>query len=131
MRIDDLVEYEPASESGVLKSIAGVDTQAADVGWNWRGKGWLFFVSSHWELLGWGESSATDGSTERWVVTWFAPTMFTTEGVDIYSDKPGGLSEATYGRIDEALRNLGAKEVVDMVARDMKPVDIRLPWTEK
>ncbi|KAK1242146.1 hypothetical protein MKX07_000132 [Trichoderma sp. CBMAI-0711] len=132
LRIDDLVEYEPANKSGVLKSVAGVDTQSASGGgWDWRGKGWLFFVGSHWELLGWGEETRADGETERWAVTWFAPTLFTKEGLDVYSDRREGLSDETYGRVEEALRRLDAKPLVDMVAQDMKPVEIKLPWTEK
>lgn len=64
------------------------------------------------------------------MVTWFAPTLFTKEGLDIYSDRREGLSEATYKKIDEALRTLDAKVLVDMVAQDMKPVEIKFPWKE-
>ncbi|PTB66404.1 hypothetical protein BBK36DRAFT_4650 [Trichoderma citrinoviride] len=137
LRIDDLVEYEPTSKAGALKSVAGVDTQsprgaAGGGGWDWRGKGWLFFVGSHWELLGWGEETrANGGETERWAVTWFAPTLFTREGLDVYCDRREGLSEETYGKIAEALKRLDAKALVDMVVQDMKPVEIKLPWTEK
>lgn len=131
-RIDDLVEYEPTSKTGVLKTVEGVDTQASNgAGWDWRGKGWLFFVSSHWEVLGWGEETAQDGSKERWAVTWFAPTVFTKEGIDIYSDKKEGVSEGLYSKIEAALKKIEAKELVDMVGKDMQPVEIKLPWTEK
>ncbi|KAG6008509.1 hypothetical protein E4U21_004349 [Claviceps maximensis] len=130
-RIDDLVEYEPTNKSGVLKCVAGVDTQAAGGGWNWRGKGWLFFVTSHWEVLGWGENTTAEGKTERWAVTWFAPTVFTKEGVDVYSDCAEGLSEELYGRIEAALRKSEATDVADMTVKDMKPVEITLPWAEK
>ncbi|KAH0490520.1 hypothetical protein TgHK011_001985 [Trichoderma gracile] len=130
LRIDDLVEYEPTSKTGVLKSVAGVDTQSPG-GWDWRGKGWLFFVGSHWELLGWGEETRADGETERWAVTWFAPTLFTKEGLDVYCDRRGGLSEGTYAKVEEALRGLDAKPLVDMIVQDMRPVEIKLPWTEK
>ncbi|KAL6864142.1 hypothetical protein J3F83DRAFT_742672 [Trichoderma novae-zelandiae] len=130
LRIDDLVEYEPSDKANVLRSVAGVDTQSSG-GWDWRGKGWLFFVGSHWELLGWGEETRADGEVERWAVTWFAPTMFTKEGLDVYSDRREGLSEESYGRIEEALRRLDAKALVDMVVQHMKPVEIKLPWTEK
>ncbi|KAG5951354.1 hypothetical protein E4U53_003284 [Claviceps sorghi] len=129
-RIDDLVEYEPTSNSGVLKCVAGVDTQAVEGGWNWRGKGWLCFVSSHWEVLGWGESTTAEGKTERWAVTWFAPTVFTKEGVDVYSDCAEGLSEELYERVEGALKKLEAREVADMTTKDMRPVEIMLPWTK-
>ena len=132
LRIDDLVEYEPTGKTGVRKTVAGVDTQAAadgSGGWDWRGKGWLFFVGSHWELLAWGEEAAADGGLERWAVTWFAPTVFTKEGVDVYCDRKEGLSEQTYKRVEEALRGMEAREVAGMVEKDMKAVEISLPWT--
>ncbi|KAL7798222.1 hypothetical protein V8C37DRAFT_369143 [Trichoderma ceciliae] len=127
LRVDDLVEYEPCDQEGIVKSVTGIDTESPDGGWDWRGKKWLFFVSSHWEIIGSGEETAADGGKERWAVTWFAPTLFTKEGLDIYCDRMEGLSEATYGKVDEALRKLDAKALVDMVVQDMKPVEIRLP----
>ncbi|KAM3499929.1 hypothetical protein MY10362_006861 [Beauveria mimosiformis] len=128
-RIDDLVEYEPSDKVGVLKSVTGVDTRSDNDGggWDWRGKGWLFFVSSHWEVLGWGETPAG----ERWAVTWFAPTLFTKEGIDVYSSRREGVSEAVYGEISKALRGMEAQPLVDMTTNDMRPVEIKLPWTEK
>ncbi|KHO01826.1 uncharacterized protein MAM_00827 [Metarhizium album ARSEF 1941] len=130
-RIDDLVEYEPTKSSGVLKTVAGVDTQSAGRGWDWRGKGWLFFVSSHWEVLGWGEVTSAEGKKERWAVTWFAPTVFTKEGLDVYCDSEEGLSEETYLRIQGALKKMDAKEIVDMVDKNMRAVEIKLPRVEK
>ncbi|RSL50699.1 hypothetical protein CEP52_015893 [Fusarium oligoseptatum] len=130
-RLDDMVEYEPTSKDGVHKSVEGIDTQASSTGWDWRGKGWLFFVGSHWEILGWGEATTADGVKEKWAVTWFAPTVFTKEGLDIYCDRKEGLSEETYAAIREALRGLEAKKVVEMVEKNMQPVEIRLPWIEE
>ncbi|KAF5024676.1 hypothetical protein F66182_3246 [Fusarium sp. NRRL 66182] len=129
-RFDDLVEYEPTSKDGTLKTVEGVDTQASSIGWDWRGKGWLMFVTSHWELLGWGEAVTAEGVKERWAVTWFAPTVFTKEGLDIYCDRKEGLSEGTYERIREGFMALEAKKVVEMVEAQMQPVEIRLPWVE-
>lgn len=141
-RLDDIVEYEPTNKSpGTLKSVEGIDTEApassagtapgCGSGWDWRGKGWLFFVGSHWEVLGWGEETRPDGEVERWAITWFAPTIFTKEGVDVYCDRKEGLSEATYEKIDKALKASEAKPVAEMVAQDMRAVEIKLPWTEK
>lgn len=129
-RIDDLVEYEPSKKVGVLKTVEGIDTKASDDGWDWRGKGWLFFVGSHWEVLAWGEEKREDGETERWAVTWFAPTVFTKEGIDVYCDRREGLSEGTYSKVLDALKKVEAKELAGMVERDMLPVEIKLPWTE-
>jgi hypothetical protein len=135
-RLDDLVEYEPSAKEAVVKTVSGVDSPAttgSGGGWDWRGKGWLFFVGSHWEILAWGEEPVEGGGggTERWAVTWFAPTVFTKEGLDIYCDRREGLSERTYAAIMEALRNVDAKQVVSMVEADMRPVEIKLPWAER
>ncbi|WYZ37177.1 hypothetical protein EsH8_II_000683 [Colletotrichum jinshuiense] len=133
-RVDDLVEYESnKTATGGVKSVKGVDTasKAGDTStWDWRGKGWLFFVGSHWEVLGWGERQTAAGETERWVVTWFAPTVFTKEGVDVYCDRREGLSEEGYKEVLEGLKGLEAKDVVDMVEKDILPVEISLPWKE-
>ncbi|KAL2759828.1 hypothetical protein ACRALDRAFT_1060189 [Sodiomyces alcalophilus JCM 7366] len=160
MRLGDLVEYEPISSTGKRKTVRGVDTASAapagpspcsdsaattttttttTTSWDWRGSGLLFFATSHWEILGWGErplpsgpGGGTDGSrVERWAVTWFAPTVFTKEGVDIYTDRKEGLSEETYKLVREALLGLEARPVAEMVEKDLLPVEIRLPWVEK
>lgn len=133
--IDDLVEYE---KKAALKNVAGVDRADATVpaAWNWRGKGWLRIASSHWEVLGWGERTRTgegggDGGVERWVVTWFAPTLFTKEGVDIYSDRPEGLSKETVDGILDALKAVDAPKMVEFVNKDMREVEVRIPWIGK
>lgn len=133
-RLGDLVEYEAASGKGGVKSVSGVDTAAIGGAWEWRGTGLLYFVTSRWEVLGWGERplpEAEGGGVERWVVTWFAPTLFTKEGVDIYSDRPGGGSEDTVRQLLEVLKTHDAKPLAEMCEKDMKPVQINLPWKEK
>jgi hypothetical protein len=133
-RIADIVQHEKLDGSGSLKSIIGVDTShhSEETGiWNWRGKGWLVWVTSHWEVLGWGERKIGDGAVERWAVTWFAPTLFTKEGIDVYSDRREGLSEETAREVVDALKKIEVKELADMVQQDLKPVAIVLPWKEK
>lgn len=128
-RIDDLVEYEKASGKGGVKTIAGTDTADAAGGWDWRGKGLLGLVTSHWELLGWGERDV-DGDVQRWAVTWFAATLFTKEGVDLYSDHKGGMSTELAADIIAALKALPAKGLVEMVEGTMQEVKVALPWKE-
>ncbi|RKU46955.1 hypothetical protein DL546_006027 [Coniochaeta pulveracea] len=133
-RLDDLVEYESLSGKGSVKTVAGIDTasSASSSAWDWRGKGWLMIASSHWEVLGWGERPREGGDgTERWAVTWFAPTLFTKEGIDIYSDRKEGLSEETLGEIMAALKGCGIKAVEEMCNRDMRAIEIALPWKER
>ena len=88
-----------------------MDTQAADgTGeWNWRGKGWLMIAASHWEVLGWGGGAAAGGEESakikkgEWAVTYFAKTLFTPAGIDVYSRDEGGLGEEMVEHIKEAL----------------------------
>lgn len=99
--IDDLVEYQPL-KSDKKKTVEGVDKPdtAVDAAYNWRGKGWLKIASSHWEVLGHGEEEG------GWVVTFFAKTLFTPAGIDVYARKKGGLSEELVGRIREEMRKV-------------------------
>lgn len=120
--LDDEVCSEPTQRTLLPqpKSIKGIDTPDGNGAWNWRGKGWLKIASSHWEVLGWGEM---DG--ERWVVTWFAPSLFTPAGLDIYSDRKEGMQEGTLKALQEALEELEAKEMAELARKEMKPVKIQ------
>ncbi|KAI1382808.1 uncharacterized protein F4822DRAFT_97589 [Hypoxylon trugodes] len=141
---DNLVEYEKSNGKGGVKSVEGIEKpdKSIPAAWNWRGKGLLAIASSHWEVLGWGErplpttgdgegNEAEGGKTERWAVTWFAPTLFTQEGVDIYSDLKEGLSKETADEIIKALKELkDAPKVVELVEKHIQEVAISLPWKQ-
>lgn len=119
--LDDTVESVPTEKTWMPqpKAIHGVDTPEGDGAWAWRGKGLLKIASSRWEVLGWGERE-----DERWVVTWFAPSLFTPAGVDVYSSRKEGVSEGLYGDIEGALQELGAKEVAELCKSEMMAVKI-------
>lgn len=106
-RLDDLVSYQ-ALNSDKVKTVHGVDTASGkDSGaWDWRGKGLLAIASSHWEILGYGERDR-----EQWVVTYFAKTLFTPSGVDVYSRSENGLSEELVTGIRNALNALADPDV--------------------
>lgn len=114
-KIDDLVQYQVVN-SDKIKTVHGVDTPTpGDPGaWDWRGKGWLMIASSHWECLGFGDVGDVDGGNQ-WMVTYFAKTLFTPAGIDIYSRKKGGLSQATVDEILDALRGFGVGEITELV----------------
>ena len=71
-------------------------------------------------MLGWGEG---DGG-EKWVVTWFAPSLFTPAGLDIYSSRKEGLSGGWYGEIMGALEGLQARDMAELCKREMREVKI-------
>ncbi|KAJ4356839.1 uncharacterized protein N0V89_004876 [Didymosphaeria variabile] len=116
-RIDDLVTYQPISSSST-KTVHGVDKpfsvpNTADSGeegkaslaYNWRGKGWLMIASSKWEILAHGDE---EGTGNAYVVTFFAKTLFTPAGVDVYSRK-GILKPETVEAIKAGLAGLGGQ----------------------
>ncbi|KAI1495838.1 hypothetical protein F5X99DRAFT_102557 [Biscogniauxia marginata] len=138
---DNIVEYEKKDGKGGVKSVVGVEKPdpVVPAAWKWRGKGLLTIASSYWEVMGWGERPLPggagggdgDGDIERWAVTWFAPTLFTQEGIDIYSDRKEGLSRETTEEIIKALKELkDAPKLVDLVEKLMQEVEISLPWKE-
>jgi len=81
------------------------DEARASLGYNWRGKGWLMIASSKWEILGYGDE---EGGANRWVVTYFAKTLFTPAGVDFYS-RNGALKPETLESIKAGLDMLGGE----------------------
>ena len=56
-------------------------------------------ASSHWEVLGWGDLEGE----QQWAVTYFAKTLFTPAGIDIYSRTKEGLSEDVVTEIKKVL----------------------------
>ena len=56
---------------------------------DWKGAGWLFFVHSHWEVLGYGrdensEWAVTCGCFRGQADVVFSKTLFTPAGIDVY-----------------------------------------------
>jgi hypothetical protein len=113
-KLDDLVTYQSLT-GDKLKTVSGTDAPAGSGAWNWRGNGWLMIVSSHWEVLGWGEEEESDGEGCKWVVTYFAKTLFTPAGIDIYSRRKEGLKEGTLQAVKQALGKVDAEVVKGLV----------------
>ncbi|KAJ7446502.1 hypothetical protein B0H11DRAFT_1745863, partial [Mycena galericulata] len=111
--LDDLVSYEmrSAKPGGKPSTVMGVDRlEAGATGrWKWRGKGLLMIATSKWQLLGFHVSPASSAESEdpEWVVTYFASTLFTPAGLDIYSRKKDGLSDEFVEGLIEELGSLG------------------------
>ena len=111
-RLDDVVTYQ-GLDSDKVHTVHGVDKASGGSGvtdtWDWRGKGWLMIASSHWEVLGWADDKGADH--DSWVVTYFAKTLFTPAGIDVYSRRKEGLSEQTVQDIKTALGRVDSEEV--------------------
>ena len=56
-----------------------------------------------------------EGNANAWVVTYFAKTLFTPAGIDVYSRGKAGLSKEVLDGIWEALRGLGVEEIERLV----------------
>lgn len=68
-------------------------------------------ASSHWEVLGYGDLE----EGQQWAVTYFAKTLFTPAGIDVYSRMKEGLSEAVMVGIKEALAAVEHAGVTSLV----------------
>lgn len=115
-RMDDTVTYQTLT-SDKIKTVHGIDTASGEGAavWDWRGTGWLKLMSSHWEILGFGQDAGV-----RWLLVYFASTLVTPVGIDILSDHKQGPSEDTVAAIQNALRGMGdpvAKQLADELFR--------------
>lgn len=78
---------------------------------------------SHWEVLGFGYEPATGGAVESetegegnaWVVTYFAKTLFTPAGIDVYSRSKEGVRAEVLEGIWDASRGLAVEEIGRLV----------------
>lgn len=93
------------------------DAEAGSWAYHWRGKGWLMIASSKWEVLGYGSVSGDadgggggmgdEGQWIDWAVTYFAKTLFTPEGIDIYSRPSVKLPATLVEQIKKGLKAAG------------------------
>ncbi|KZF21741.1 hypothetical protein L228DRAFT_283871 [Xylona heveae TC161] len=122
-RLDDLVSYQSLSSTKV-KTIHGIDKasggapaegNAASWAWDWRGKGPLAIASSHWEILGWS-GAETDDPRKQWAVTYFAKTLFTPAGIDIYCRSSEGVSPETLVELKDALDRIDDSEIKQLAS---------------
>lgn len=80
-----------------------------------RGKGLLKLITSQWQLLGYSLSSSSSAdspasSSPEWIVTYFASTLFTPSGLDIYSRKGNpALSDQFVNKIIGEIKLLGGE----------------------
>ncbi|KAI9800037.1 MAG: hypothetical protein M1833_003566 [Piccolia ochrophora] len=119
-RLDDLVTYQKLGGDKVHK-IHGVDTASReDPGaWDWRGKGLLQVASSHWEVLGFETNRLEDDGSiltdpADWVVTYFASTLFTPAGIDIYFRSTARISAEVVTAVKEALAQMDDPQVTKL-----------------
>lgn len=64
------VSYRPR-KGGSVSRVVGVERLSPGTNgatFDWRGNGWLVFVTSHWEVLGYGVQ-VVDGVEVEWAVT--------------------------------------------------------------
>ena len=106
-RLDDVVSYRKL-DSDKEKTVHGVDTAVGVDGgsWNWRGKGMLAIATSHWEILGSG-----DIENVEWVVTYFAKTLFTPAGIDVYCSRAEGVPKSVLNGITNGLAQIKDSDV--------------------
>jgi hypothetical protein len=116
-QLDDLVQYQGINSSKI-KPMRGIDMPmpGAPGAWDWCGNGWLVIASSHWECLGCGRA---DDGNER-VMTYFAKTVFTSAGIDLYSRRREGLEGVVVDGILGTSRGLSIEEIGRLVEGDFE-----------
>lgn len=65
-------------------------------------QGLLQIASSRWQIIGFDPKS-------QWAVTYFASTLFTPAGIDVYTRTPDGLTPELFEEIKAALKTKGGE----------------------
>lgn len=86
-------------KKGKQKTLTGYDYQDQNnpLAFEWRGKGLLSLVRSHWRV-------ALLDREGQWAVIWFSRTLFTPEGVDVIS-RQASLSSGQLAQIKAQMAN--------------------------
>lgn len=113
-KLDDLVSSQKLGSPPDAKDseIKGVDTPDKErpMAFKWRGKGLLMIASSQWEVLGSGTWTEASGDEKQWAVTYFAKTIYTPPGIDVYTRGKEGLSEEALQTVKSGLKEVGASD---------------------
>lgn len=83
-----------------------------------RHQGWLKITSSKWQVLGFQDDVA---------VTYFAKTLFTPAGIDIYSRSREGVNKEAYESIVQQIKGHGNE--LEKLALDLFEIE-RSPESE-
>jgi len=71
----------------------------------WDGKGLLSVSSAKWQVLGFFLAQDSTRRDEDWVVTYFASTLFTPAGLDIYVRKPQNFAKEKVQKLIEVCKS--------------------------
>ncbi|KAL8835184.1 MAG: hypothetical protein Q9170_003430 [Blastenia crenularia] len=103
-QLDDLITYQTLS-SAKSKTMRGTDTPSpADPrAWTWRGNGMLKFVTSHWQILGFGE----EDRGEDWLVVWAQKSIFTPAVLNVCTRHKEGMGVEWVEGMKELCKGMG------------------------
>lgn len=124
-QLDDLITYQ-ALTSAKTKTMRGTDTPDSvpdrPRAWTWRGNGMLKFVTSRWEILGFGGGGgggegAVEGGhgdhhhpgtgKEDWLVVWAQKSIFTPAVLNVCTRHKEGMGAEWVEGMKEVCRGLG------------------------
>lgn len=102
--LDDLITYQTLTSPGV-HTMRGTDSPCPGKPgeWTWRGNGWLKFVTSHWQILGFGELKEGD----QWTVVFAQKSIFSPAVINVYTRRKNGLEEGKLRELKRILREMG------------------------
>ncbi|ERF69400.1 hypothetical protein EPUS_05945 [Endocarpon pusillum Z07020] len=110
--LDDLITYQTLT-SPQLQTMRGTDISSTGKPgeWIWRGNGWLKFVTSHWQILGFGEQEERG----QWAVVFAQKSLFSPAVINVYTRRKDGLDEEKLQELKKILRSLGDGKWGDLV----------------
>ncbi|CAH7681067.1 expressed protein, partial [Phakopsora pachyrhizi] len=120
--LHDLVEYHSGlsvDSTDPRKQIIGIDRPVSSslgrIQWKWRGQGLLMLLTSNWELLGYNIRSSslheTPFQSPEWVITYFAKTLFTPAGIDIYGRSGSPFPDDLKRELIDAIRRIPSRSI--------------------
>jgi hypothetical protein len=110
--LDDLITYQTLTSPG-LQTMRGTDSPCPGKpgDWTWRGNGWLKFVTSNWQILGFGELEECG----HWVVVFAQKSLLSPAVINVYTRRKDGLDEEKLRELKRRLRCLGDGKWGDLV----------------
>jgi hypothetical protein len=102
----EVVGWGPQGPQGLQRTVPGTGEEGDDEGRENKGGDGQKGEGGGEGGGGQGGGVGEEGGGEEWMVTYFATTIFTPAGIDVYSRRKEGLGEGTLRAIMEGLKGV-------------------------
>ncbi|KAL9030668.1 MAG: hypothetical protein Q9196_001234 [Gyalolechia fulgens] len=110
--LDDLITYQTLT-SAKVKTMRGTDTPSPSDprAWTWRGNGMLKFVTSHCQILGYGEAEDEEHGGGDWLVIWAQRSIFSPAVLNLCTRHKEGMREEWVAGVKEVCGGMGDEQL--------------------